>query len=54
MSIEELKKKLAPVHKKLNDNLSKQQELLQEYESLLQESIELTDNYFQQIKSKVV
>jgi hypothetical protein len=51
--MEELKKQLAPVHKKLNENLSKQQQLLQEYESLLQESVELTDAYFQKIKASL-
>jgi len=53
MSMEELKKQLAPVHKKLNDNLSKQQDLLEEYKSLLEESIDLTDSYFQKIKSSL-
>jgi hypothetical protein len=53
MSMEELKKQLAPVHKKLNDNLEQQQKLLEEYEALLQESIELTDSYFQQIKAQL-
>ena len=52
MSMEELKAKLAPIHKKLNDNLDAQQKLLEEYEELLRESIELTDAWFQSIKKK--
>ena len=54
MSLEELKKTLAPIHQKLNDNLSKQQELLEEYTDLLRQSVEITDAYFQQMQSKFI
>jgi hypothetical protein len=51
--MEELKKKLAPIHKELNENLTKQQLLLEEYQNLLEKSIETTDDYFQKIKDSL-
>lgn len=46
MSMDELKQKLAPIHKRLNENLGEQERLLEEYKSLLEKSIELTDAWF--------